>query len=167
MGEIFCDKSAIIVLMHKAVYASGFLYHPPTQQILLQRPSDTDTASPWFLFTVIKRQHETLPVAFQRAIAEQLHIKLPLKNIFQVYDYEDESLQARNVIHYAEVKTLGAKTKTEAGNTLQWCTIRQINKLPLSEQTRQDIVIGQRVILANQREKESKAEANQVVIKNQ
>lgn len=60
-----------------------------------------------------------------------------------VYDYVAKG--KKYVISYAEVK----KTKNFPATqkfSFKWFTVKEISKLPLSAQTKQDIIVGHRVI---------------------
>lgn len=136
--------------MHKAFYASGFLFHQESQQILLHQPQQkSDTPSLWSLFGVANNKAEDGAVTFQQMIVDRLHIKLALKHIFPVYDYFHSAYNTRHYVYYARV------TKTQhyacEGETLSWFTFKQTLKLHFAHQTKQDIVVAQRVIEMQER----------------
>jgi hypothetical protein len=141
---------AIIVLMHKGFYASGFLYHLPSEQILLQQQHGNDKLPLWSLFGEPILSSETAEVTFQRAIYSLLNIKLALKSIYPIYTYFHKDMGKNNTIVYAEVKKLH---RLSSVNTVKyaWFTLKQVFKLQLLEQTKHDIIIGQRVINARMR----------------
>lgn len=133
--------------MHKYFYASGFIYHSPTQKILLQRTTSSSDTS--FDFFSGKGYGNDDPAAvFQKVIQDQLGIVIPLETIIPVYDYTPEDLQRKCCILYADIATLGEPDDFEKTNNAQWFTSKQLSKLKLPRQTEHDITIGQRVIRA-------------------
>ncbi len=139
-----CD---IIDLMHKDFYASGFLYHLASGQILLQQQSAVDQSSVWSLFGEQGLYKENAEVTFQRVIYNLLHVKLSLTAIYPIYTYFYKDIHKNHAVVYAEVEEMQPFSSI---NTVKcsWFTLKQILKLDLSEQTRQDITVGQRVINA-------------------
>ncbi|MBI5613402.1 NUDIX hydrolase [Candidatus Gottesmanbacteria bacterium] len=142
--------------MHKPIYASGFLYHPSTHQILLQQPTVRDNLpSPLDIFSVVSREGEDPKSAFARIILEELHIELKITNIFPVYDYTSSDTHHRDVfVFYAVVKKL-VDVFPDHKRTYSWFTFKQISKLSLVDQAKQDIMISERVIHAAERTKAS------------
>lgn len=133
--------------MHKPFYASGFLYNSVTQQILLQQNSDK--SSPQHLSLSGKnRQKEQPQAAFQRIVQKLLKVQLKPAQICAVYDYYHSGLKANNYVFYAEVRS---KSRTIPSN-FSWFTFKQISKLPLDVQTRQDLIVTERVIKAHARD---------------
>jgi hypothetical protein len=131
--------------MHKDFYASGFLYHPKTQQILLQQQNNDDTGTGWSLFEGESLNEETADETFKRIIFLHLKIELKPKNIFPIYSYIHATKNKNNFIHYAIVNKLGKFP--ENNNTLfSWFSFKQIQKLHIPNQIKQDIIVGQRVI---------------------
>ena len=92
--------------MHKDFYASGFLYHPKTQQILLQQPNTASTETEWSLFEGECLVKETAGEAFKRIIYSHLHLELKPKSIFPIYSYFHEGKGKNNFLHYAIVRKL-------------------------------------------------------------
>lgn len=139
--------------MHKDSYASGFLYHPSTRQILLQQQKQTrDTTPLWSLLGGIGKSSDNAQITFQRVVHKLLHIKLKLNTIEPVYVYFYKDTDKNHSILYAEI----AKTKnfsSKRGIKFSWFTFKQILKLQLDEQTRHDIIVGQRVIDAKERKR--------------
>ena len=129
--------------MHKDFYASGFLYNLSSQQILLQQ---LNSSPHWLIFKGEKEDSTTPTEVFQRVIFQELHIKLQPDSILPVYDYFHKELKKTHYIVYAEISTPNLKLKPKEGQILEWFKFKQIYKLPLKEQTRQDITVGQRVI---------------------
>lgn len=140
--------------MHKTFYASGFLYHSPTQQILLQQPT-SDSSNLLTLFTGKSKRGETQIETFQRAIVEILNVKLPLSAIHPIYDYPHAETKEQQYILYADVPTKVYEKKME--NT-SWHQFKQLSKLKLAPLTKQDIIVGQRVINAAERERMEQAD---------
>lgn len=128
--------------MHKTFYASGFLYHPKTQQILLQQLSSVEHNNAWSMFIVKHNKEESLKDLFLEIINNSLNLNLKSNSIFSVYNY---SHQDKNMfIFYAQINKM--QQFIHESKTYAWFTFKQIQKLSLSEQTKQDIIISQRVI---------------------
>lgn len=138
--------------MHKSFCASGFFYHLPTQQILLrQRKSSTPF---WSLFGIKSQKAENPIDAFQRLVSKELRIKIKTKEIYPIYDYFDRKLNNDCFLFYALIKNRKKKIPAKKDCTVEWFTVKQISKLPIDEQTKQDIMVGKRVIDAAARSKE-------------
>lgn len=131
--------------MHKKFYASGFLYCSSTQQILLQQHSLTP--SQWSLFGQESGDTVLFQEVFQQAIKNILKVKIPLSNIEPVYDYFDNHLRKQHYIVYAHIEKL-EEIKIGKKKPISWFTFKQISKLPFAPQTKQDVMIGQRVLAA-------------------
>ena len=137
--------------MHKTFYASGFLYHLRTGQILLHQPNpNNNPSSSWTMLGGAGREEENAQKTFQRIIYQLLNVRLDEKCIYPVYDYFNNALNAIHYVFYAQVKTMHTLSIPDR-DTLSWFTFKQITKLPLSEQTKQDIIVSQRVIQAQAR----------------
>ena len=135
--------------MHKDFYASGFLYHLPTEQILLQQRLSSNNGSPqqpWILFGGKNHYSEDTPMTFQRIIREQLHHILPTETIYPIYDYFNSELNQNYYMQYSQLETNLPKLHVRKGYVIKWFTFNQLAKISLTEQTRQDIIVGQRVI---------------------
>ncbi len=130
--------------MHKDFYASGFLYHHKSQQILLQQINSADQNPLWSLFGKKAIKNKTGEETFRDIFFDELGIKLKLNNINSIYTYSPKDGVDYN-IYYAVVKRLH-KSKSSSKTEFAWFNFKQIQKLNLSEQTRQDIMVGQRVI---------------------
>lgn len=130
--------------MHKNFYASGFLYHPRSEQILLQQTNSAGQNPSWSLFGKKEIKNKTGQETFRDIFYDCLGIKLKLQNINSVYTYSSNDGANYN-IYYAKVKRLH-KPPSSSKTEFAWFNFKQIQKLNLSEQTRQDILIGQRVI---------------------
>lgn len=133
--------------MHKDFYVSGFLYHVPTQQILLQQlPLDSVTSTPWSFFSGKNYKNETPEEAYMRLVEKQLEIKLSPKAVHLVYDYElDEEKLVQHIL-YGEVKTMKKNLSEKDDALFNWFTFKQVSKLPIHPQTKQDLIVAQRVI---------------------
>lgn len=138
--------------MLKGFYVSGFLYHEPTNQILLQQESQSPT-SMWSLFESDECANDMNPsVAFARVIQESLQLTLVIKKIQEVYTYLNEDVNKNYSISYAQVKSLKTAL-SQNGKIFQWFSPREIQKVHLSPQARHDVTVGQRVIDAKFRKK--------------
>lgn len=136
--------------MHKKFYASGFLYHPPTQQILLQQQIGIDSSSSWSLIGGENKNKETAEISFKRILDFLLDLHVTLSAIYPIYAYFDQHNATSHSISYAEVKKM-KQFPSVKGMTFSWFNRRQIYKIGLDEQTRQDVTIGLRVIDAKVR----------------
>ena len=101
------------------------------------------------------KEGEEAHLAFQRIIYKLLNIKV--KQIYPIYDYFHETKDKVNYVFYAEVGTAKAYN-TPRGDILSWFAFSEISKLPFSPQTKQDIIVGERVINAKWRADEAKKE---------
>ncbi len=125
--------------MHRPFYASGFLYHSSTQQILLQQPSLD--ASP-VLFGGKGHKAKDPQAVFQRCVEQALGIAIPASSIHPVYDYRHNKL-GECFIFYVEI----ADPEIYASkNKAKWFLLSKLSKFTMSEQTRHDIIVGERVI---------------------
>jgi len=139
--------------MHKSFYASGFLFEPKTQQILLYQPATkNETPALWSTVGGISRGKEDALSAFKRIAQENLKTRLNLKKVYPVYDYFNNKLEKKNYVFYAEVESL-KKIQPLHGGNFSWFTFKQISKLPFSKETKNDIIVAERVIKAHAREK--------------
>ena len=111
-------------------YYGGFIYHPKSQQILLQKDS-SDQNSTW-----------TLIDASDGKIFGQ--------KLCPIYDYPVNG--GKHFISYAEIKKLQEFSPIK-NLTFGWFPTAKISKIPLSAQTKQDIVVGKRVIDSATRKK--------------
>lgn len=129
--------------MHK-FYASGFIYNPLTDQILLQQVTSKDSlSSPWILFGKTCSSEKTAKQAFINIIFKLLGVKT--KKIFPIYTYPDSQTHETKIVFYIELrKSVNFPNKNVS--TFSWFTLKQISRLKLSSQTKQDITVGQRVI---------------------
>jgi hypothetical protein len=125
-----------MVVLRKTSYPHGFLYHPESQQILLQQNS-SDPKSAWTLLESAAGGN------FQQVVAKLLKLKLQTEAIHPVYDYAAKG--KKHFISYAETPNLQDFPATE-NLSFAWFTAKQISKLCLVDQTKQDIIVGRRVI---------------------
>lgn len=136
--------------MHKAFYASGFLLHVESQQILLHQPQQkTDTVPLWSMFGEINDKEEDAMLTFQRIIYDALGVKLARKCIYPVYDYFHNVHNIMHYVYYAQVTKM--QNYAFRGETLSWFTFKQTLKLRFTHETKQDIVVAERVIEAAKR----------------
>ncbi|MCL5432627.1 MAG: hypothetical protein M1524_00735 [Patescibacteria group bacterium] len=131
--------------MHKKFYASGFFYHPPTQQILLQQKKSTENSSSlWSMFGDECSSEKNAAQTFLRLINKLLKIKIKPDFIHPIYTYFHKDIGKNHAVFYAEVHEV--KNFSSKKGVFTWFTFKQILKLQLSEQTKQDLIVGQRVI---------------------
>lgn len=130
--------------MKKSYYSSGFLYHPDSEQILLSRNSSSPNLI-WTLFGSPSQGNETSVENFRRLLHHLLKLNFSLSSIHQVYDYYHVPTGKKHFISYAEVKELTTFPFSK-NVTFAWFSAAEISKLSLSGQTKQDIVVGRRVI---------------------
>jgi len=131
--------------MHKDFYASGFLYHSRSQQILLQQHKTADEKPAWSLFGKKADKDKTGEEIIRDIFLEDLNIKLKIRDINCIYTYSSKEEGAEHNIYYAEIKKLH-KFPVSDKKEFTWFNFKQILKLNLSEQTKHDIVVGLRVI---------------------
>ncbi|MBI4999487.1 hypothetical protein HZB97_01805, partial [Candidatus Gottesmanbacteria bacterium] len=124
-------------MMHKSFYASGFLYHPASQQILLQQPIASPNPSPWALFEGPTVGKETPEKTFRRLVGKSLGLKINLSDIYPVYFYHCGGKDHH--IIYAQIKN-AKNFSPKKGVTFGWFTFKEITKLPISAQDKHDIV---------------------------
>ena len=138
--------------MHKGFYASGFLYHPRTQQILLQQKNSADKYSEWTLLGIEGSGDKTGEEVFQKAVEKILHLKLKQSAVKPVYEYVNGESNKQIYVSYAKINKL-EKFNSKNGVEYCWFSFKAISKLKVSAQTKQDITIGQRVISSSIRKK--------------
>ena len=151
--------------MHKPFHVSGFLYHLRTQQVLLHQPNlNNNSPSIWTMPRGAGIGEEDPQKSFQRIIYQLLGLHLSEKYIHPVYDYFNNTLNTIHYVFYAQVKTMNNLLMPDK-DTLFWFTFKQTTKLPLSEQTKQDIIVSQRVIQAQARSDSGIVPAPRVIYK--
>lgn len=131
--------------MHKTFYASGFIYHLPSQQILLQQQAPSSLAFPWLLFEKEHLPNEQPNEVFRSIIFNFLGIVLDSTD--PIYSYLNEATQKTNSLLYGTIKVL-QEFPSKNGFTFRWFSFKEVLKLQATEQTKHDIVVGQRVIEA-------------------
>lgn len=142
--------------MQTPFYASGFLYSPKTHQILLlQSTQKNDLSSLWSMLGGESREGEEAQITFQRIVNKLLDIKLKSKDIYPVYDYFHPTRNKLNYVFYAEIRNTKIFDSLKKNN-LSWFRFSETTKLPFNGQTKQDIIVGERVINAKWRDDEAK-----------
>jgi hypothetical protein len=128
----------------KSFYTSGFLYHSPTHQILLQQYAPDDK-QPLTLFQVKGSKGENPSDVFHRFIQETLDITLSADAVLPIYDYVHNRLGDQFVFYVDTKEMIQPANET---NATTWVPLAKLSKAHLAEQTRHDIIIGERVIRA-------------------
>ncbi|MDP2638404.1 MAG: hypothetical protein Q8P26_05070 [Candidatus Levybacteria bacterium] len=135
--------------MHKNFYASGFLYHPSSQQILLQQNNSMPLISPsWVLVGGQYLEKEDPEALFKNKIFELLDIKI--KVVHSIYSYLNENTDEFQYIVYSNLSKF-QNFSSKSSLTFAWFYFKDVLKLKIAEQTKHDIVVGQRVIEAAER----------------
>ncbi len=144
--------------MQTSFYASGFLYNLRTHKILLlQSKQNEDVPVLWSTMGGDGIDGEEALVAFQRIVNKILNLTIKEKDIYPVYDYFHNTKNKLNYVFYAEVK----KSKIFENLALSWFSFSETVKLRFSSQTKQDLVVAQRVINAKWRDDEARAVVQQ------
>lgn len=139
----------IINTMHKNFYASGFLYHLPSKQILLQQNNSISSMPPsWLLFGGLYSKNEDPESFFKDVIFKELSIRV--KDVHSIYSYVVEDIHQYHSIVYSNLGRL-QKFSPKNNLTFAWFSFKDIPKLKIAEQTKHDIIVGQRVIEAARR----------------
>ncbi|MDP3973245.1 MAG: NUDIX domain-containing protein [Candidatus Daviesbacteria bacterium] len=142
--------------MQNSFYASGFLYSLKKHRILLlQSPQKNNLVSSWSMMGGEGKDGEEAEVTFQRIISKLLNLDLKKKHIYPVYDYFHNTRNKINHVFYAEVGNTKTFNSSKKG-IFSWVSFRETLKLPFTSQTKQDIVVGERVINAKWRDDEAK-----------
>ncbi len=129
--------------VHTSFYASGFLYHSPSQQILLQQlNSGNDTKL--VLFSDASNESCDPKIVFQQCVEKALGVTVSSSSIHGVYDYIHDRL-GKHFIFYVEVADIPPAAYSSKNKTA-WFLLSKLSKCNMSEQTRHDIMIGERVI---------------------
>ena len=137
--------------MHKDFYASGFLYHPVSQQILLQQNSVVSPASsPWTLLGTTYKESENPEAILKDIILDLLDIQIT--TILPIYSYSGEDKEPSQYIGYTIAKTK-KDFSPKNGFSFAWFSFKDVLKLQITPQTKHDIVVGQRVIEAAERKR--------------
>ena len=133
---------------------SGFLYNKKTHQILLIQTKQEGDLKLWSTMGGDVNDGEDVQEAFQRIINNLLNITLKTKDIYPIYDYFHSNRNKPNYVFYAEVKKKIYFDDIKRGSP-SWVTFSETMKLPFALQTKQDIVVGERVINAKLRDIEA------------
>lgn len=141
--------------MQTSFYASGFLYSRKTHQILLLTPQPDNTEALWSTFGGESSEGEEAETTFRRIINKLFNLDLKTKDIYPIYDYFHDKEEKINFVFYAEVKNpkLLDNFKEE---TCSWVDFHEVSKLPFTLHSKQDIIVGERVISAKWRDNEAK-----------
>lgn len=132
--------------MHKSFYASGFLYSLKTHQILLLQSKQKDTTvSLWSMLGGESKEGENAKDTFQRIIHKKLSVDLKTKHIHPIYDYLHDAMNKINYVFYAEVKS-PKKFNSHEESAFSWVTFSETVKLQFVARTKQDVIVGERVI---------------------
>ncbi len=151
MAKYFSLIYSIIDVMHKTFYASVFLYHPPSQQILLQKNSSISTmSSPWLLFGGVYLEKEEPEALLKNIIFKLLNIKI--KVVHLVYSYFNENTDKFQYVVYSKLRKF-QNFSSKNGLTFAWFSFKDALKLQITEQTKHDILVVQRVIDAATRKR--------------
>lgn len=130
--------------MHKDFYASGFIYHPRTQQILLQQHNlAAPTSASWLLFSFPYSEKDKPEDIFKKHAGKLLQIEI--KTICPIYTYDNEEDNKSHYLVYGLVNKMQEFPKKK-GVSFGWFSFKDITKLKIDEQTKHDIIVGQRVI---------------------
>jgi hypothetical protein len=141
-------------------YVSGFLYNSKTNQILLLKSQKSkDLPAKWSTIGSENNNGEDAKTVFQKIVSRLLNLNLKAKNIYPVYDYFNETINKENFVFYAEVKS-SRQFKPQDDRTFCWITFTEISKLSFPSWTKQDIIVGERVIKAKYRDMEASKQAS-------
>lgn len=144
------------ITVHKLFYVSGFLYSPKTHQILLLKSQQKDSTD--FLWSTLGGESsngEEAQIAFQRIVNELLDLNLKTKDIYPVYDYFHDTRDKINYVFYAQVKSPREFNRLKKG-TFSWVAFNETSKFLFTAHSKQDVIVGERVIKAKMREDEAK-----------
>jgi hypothetical protein len=125
-------------------YASGFVFNPLTEEILLQQSTSKDQApSPWTLFGNACSTEQKAENTFKKTVIKLLGITP--KKVYPIYSYPNSEIKGTTFVFYTELNK--SKKFADKGNiSFAWFTIKQISRLKINSQTKQDITVGMRVI---------------------
>lgn len=144
--------------MQTPFYASGFLYSSKTHQILLLQSEQEDNIKPlWSTLGGEGNEEEDAQTAFLRIINKLLNLNLKEKDIYPVYDYFHDAENKTNYVFYAQVKS-PQEFNSPGGNSFSWVTFNETPKLKFTSHSKQDVIVGERVINAKWREDEASRE---------
>lgn len=98
---------------------------------------------------------EEAQVAFQRIINGLLGLNLKAKDIYPIYDYFHDKRGEINYVFYAEIKN-PSKLRFSQEDKFSWIGFDEISKLLFTARSKQDVIVGERVINAKWREAEAR-----------
>lgn len=97
---------------------------------------------------------EDAQATFQRIVSELLNLDIKEKNIYPIYDYFHDEKNKNNFVFYAEVKN-----SQDFDCPFSWVGFNETSKLPFAPHSKQDVIVGERVIHAKWRDDEAKKTA--------
>lgn len=127
--------------MHKVNYASGFLYNPESEQILLQQHVSSSPTN-WSLFENVYDEKDSAENVFTKTIHQILRVQLDF--VYPVYSYVNELSGKNQNVFYAICHH--ALLPSRKNYHVKWFSFKELTKMQLNEQVRHDIIVGQRVI---------------------
>lgn len=114
-----------------------------------------DIISDWSTLGGESIEGENAQAAFLRVVKELLSIELKMKQIYPVYDYFHNTLGKINYVFYAEVKKSLDFNPLKENISSSWVTFSDTLKLLFSVHTKQDVIVGERVIHLKERQDEA------------
>lgn len=142
--------------MQTSFYASGFIYSTKNHQILLLKLQQKDTTDLlWSTLGGESSAGEDAGTAFQRIINDLLDLNLKAKDIHPIYDYFHDTRDKTNYVFYGVVKN-SKEFNCLKDDTFSWVAFRETSKLPFAPHSKQDVIVGERVISAKWRDDEAK-----------
>jgi len=144
--------------VNNSYYTSGFIYSPKTNQILLLKDKKENGDLLWTTFTGNPCKEEDTILAFQKFISKLLGVNIKAKDIYSVYDYFVDEKNIHHYVFYAEVSS-PRKLKHLKDECFCWVSFEETPKLKFQGRTKQDIIVGQRVINAKWRDDEASKQA--------
>lgn len=144
--------------MQSSFHVSGFLYSLKTRQIFLIQSDES-----WSILEGEGRGGEETQAAFARIVNELLNLDLKAKNIHPIYDYIRDGLDKTNYVFYAEVRKTQNFEMLKEG-TYCWVSFKETPKLLFTAHSKQDVIVGERVIRAKWRNDEARREELNLVV---
>lgn len=142
--------------MQTSFYVSGFLYSLKTHRILLLQSQQKNSADLlWSTLGGESSGGEEAQTAFARIINELLNLNLKVKDIYPIYDYLDDAQNKNNYVFYAEVKN-SQEFNCPKKDTFSWVSFNETSKLLFTAHSKQDVIVGERVIHAKWRADEAR-----------
>lgn len=118
---------------------------------MLKSQKGDDMTYLWSTIGGESKEGEEAEATFQQIVNKILNINLKIKHIFPIYDYFDETLDKVNYVFYAEVSSPREFSSFQE-NTFSWVAFHETLKLLFSARTKQDVMVGERVINLKWRE---------------